>query len=247
MPLTRSAAKRAQAAQESEGLPHRQDTAITISTSATGQGRARTRWLRPSASVKKELESKNSEKLSPLPSLFSDDDVDERFVTPAPRDSFDAGSVLWTPVRKLTRHPNRIGPDRIDFWHDKGSEFRAFITDGAKAAVPHTSASVGGFQLPHAMASREEHKESARGVRIERGSTGSRSGLGPEGTVLNFEELGSPFQSQDNVFSRRPRLGPEGTELLEVSELERNVRRKVSESTFRQGGRLGPHGTELID
>jgi len=231
MPLTRSAAKREKESKALHSGLHRQDTLVTISTSATGQG-THTRWVRPPPAAE-ELESYHPSAPLPTTSSSSVDYVNMRFVTPAPRDSFDAGSVLRTPVKKkLAYSPDPIGPDRVDFWHDKDYEFKAFIADGGRSAVPHTRFQLG---LQHPMTSKGQ----------ERGSR-----FGPEGTILNVEGLASPFQ----IGHGRP-LQLEKTELLEshgtvlhASNCDSmNADGSVEAVSSVRRARLGPQGTEIIE
>jgi hypothetical protein len=231
MPLTRSAAKRAMESEARHSSLNRQETLVTISTSATGQG-THTRWVRSSSA---NTESEPDPLSSLLPATFASSVgyVNQRFVTPAPRDSFDAGSVVRTPMKKLTRANDRIGPTRIDFWHDQNSEFKAFTADGGGAAVPHVK--IATFQIEHPRVSTDEYQPPR----------------GPEGTILNIEELGSPFQSRANLLANdRRRLQPADTENVsnyDGSALELERPASIRLSGRRRRIRIGPCGTEIIE
>ncbi|OJA09078.1 hypothetical protein AZE42_06759 [Rhizopogon vesiculosus] len=100
-------------------------TSVIITPTATGLG-AHTRWIYPEHEV-------NEEDVENAMDVDEEEDIiEDRIGTPPPtmkqmpetpmaQHTFDAGSVIRTPVKKpqpLQRSPERIGFNGIDFWHD---------------------------------------------------------------------------------------------------------------------------------
>ena len=97
-------------------------TSVIITPTATGLG-AHTRWI---------YEDEDDEEIA-IDVDEQGDTVDDCMATPPPntmkhvpktpmaQHTFDAGSVICTPVKKqqpLQRSPERLGFNGIDFWHD---------------------------------------------------------------------------------------------------------------------------------
>jgi hypothetical protein len=101
-------------------------TSVIITPTATGLG-AHTRWIYPkheeneedndnAMDVDEDEETVEDRIASPPPSTMNH--IPE---TPVPQHTFDAGSVIRTPVKRaqpLQRSPERLGFNGIDFWHD---------------------------------------------------------------------------------------------------------------------------------
>ncbi|KAG2140596.1 hypothetical protein DEU56DRAFT_734981, partial [Suillus clintonianus] len=97
-------------------------TSVIITQTATGLG-AHTRWIYPEQDVNDDDEEEENgmdvdegRDATPPPTTMT------RFPeTPMTQHTFDAGSVLRTPIKRpqpLQRSPERIGFHGIDFWHN---------------------------------------------------------------------------------------------------------------------------------
>ena len=209
-PLTRSQAKKVQAiehAVDARGSP------IKIVPSATGQGK-RTVWIYPA------VETTESGKLpranmSAWPTLSSLSSLSESVLniesdrpkTPAPRDSWTAGSDIATP-KKLQRSPDHIGGYGIDFWRDGSGVVMRDIVGSAGVSQnsqnnrggSDTDDEQSGVDSRHYMQQMRlllERREAELAAWMaaqpnEYGSMGDGARrLGPEGTVLINENASS--------------------------------------------------------
>jgi hypothetical protein len=209
-PVTRSQAKKVQAVEhtvDARGSP------IKIVPSATGQGK-RTVWIYPAIETTESAKPRRAN-MSAWPTLSSLSSLSESVLniesdrpkTPAPRDSWTAGSVIMTP-KKLQRSPDRIGGYGIDFWRNGSGVIVRDIVDGAgvsqnsqnnrgRSDTDGEQSGVDSRDYMQQMRLLLERREAELAAWVaaqpdERGSMddGARR-LGPEGTVLISENASS--------------------------------------------------------
>ena len=264
--LTRSAAKKAEA--DGVNLTHdavaTEGTRIVITPSATGEG-VHTRWIRTT------VERGATENIADDSSTFShgSDDVDLRFVTPGPQQTYEPVSALRTPrktqrsprIEKATPTQQRVSrgiPKQLVFEDESLSEESLRERDARDEIAEK--------QYKKLMDGKKENdrllSQGMKGVRSKQhGDLGSPFG-GPSsegnGIIPRLDHArfipGSPVQNQHvgqprhylhtprHQPSTPQRLGPHGTHLI----LDNDDGFDTLMDIERIPPRLGPHGTHLL-
>lgn len=183
---------------------------IKVGPSATGQG-TRTVWvyldIAETESTKPAAASVSLwPTLSTLSSLTESVESD-RPQTPEPHASWTAGSVIATPKR-LQRSPGRIGGHGIDFWRDGSGVIVRDIVDGA--GVSQSSHNNGEIVMGDAQSSGDcQNYMQQRRESMERRN--AELAVWRAAQSEEYEQMGDA----DVFKNTAPRLGPEGTVLIE--------------------------------
>ncbi|KIM76240.1 hypothetical protein PILCRDRAFT_824474 [Piloderma croceum F 1598] len=207
-PVTRSQAGKVQTtihAVDLSGSP------IKVGPSATGQG-TRTVWVyldvAETESTKPAAASVSLwPTLSTLSSLTESVESD-RPQTPEPRASWTAGSVIATPTR-LQRSPGHIGGHGIDFWRDGSGVIVRDIVDGA--GVSQSSHHNGEVAMGDTQSGGNCQNYMMQQMRELMERRNAELAVWKAAQSEEYEPMGDA----DVFKNTAPRLGPEGTILIE--------------------------------